>query len=111
MTSRTVQATAWILSWILVTQVAAEVPQHSIVDGEVRLDGVGPDNPIIYDNDWWYDVFDNNYLWAQASLGKANLRGTSFPATCGTGEMVISTRSNNRWMMPRRQFRWLANRA
>jgi hypothetical protein len=35
----------------------------------------GPDNPIIYDNDWWFDLFDNNYLWAQASLGEVNLRG------------------------------------
>ncbi|MBN1513366.1 MAG: hypothetical protein JXB13_15220 [Phycisphaerae bacterium] len=41
----------------------------------LRLEGVGPDNPIIYDNDWWFDVFDNNYLWAQASLGRADVRG------------------------------------
>ena len=73
MSSRSSQAL--ILLSILVTAVSAEVPQHSIVDSAVRLDGVGPGNPIIYDNDWWYDVFDNNYLWAQASLGKANLRG------------------------------------
>ena len=19
---------------------------------------------LIYDNDWWFDVFDNNYLWS-----------------------------------------------
>jgi len=53
----------------------AVAPEHEVENGAVRLRGVGPDNPIIYDNDWWFDVFDNNYLWAQASLGKANLRG------------------------------------
>ena len=57
------------------SQVPAVVPEHSINDGAVHLKGVGPDNPILYDNDWWFDVFDNNYLWAQVSLGKANLRG------------------------------------
>ncbi|MBE0540034.1 MAG: DUF4832 domain-containing protein [Verrucomicrobia bacterium] len=46
-----------------------------MTNGAVQLQGVGPDNPLIYDNDWWFDVFDNNYLWAQASLGKINLRG------------------------------------
>lgn len=53
----------------------AAVPEHTVENGAVRITGVGPDNPIIYDNDWWFDVFDNNYLWAQASLGVANLRG------------------------------------
>ena len=54
---------------------AAVVPAFRVENGAVLLDGVGPDNPIVYDNDWWFDVFDNNYLWAQASLGQANLRG------------------------------------
>lgn len=54
---------------------AAVVPAFRVENSAVLLDGVGPDNPIIYDNDWWFDVFDNNYLWAQASLGQANLRG------------------------------------
>jgi hypothetical protein len=53
----------------------AVVPQFNLREGGVHLDGVGPDNPIVYDNDWWFDVFDNNYLWAQASLGTADLRG------------------------------------
>ena len=51
------------------------VPEYAVEEGGVHLKGVGPDNPIIYDNDWWFDVFDNNYLWAQASLGNADLRG------------------------------------
>jgi hypothetical protein len=55
--------------------LAAVVPEHTVTEQGVRLEGVGPDNPIVYDNDWWFDVFDNNYLWAQASLGQADLRG------------------------------------
>lgn len=39
------------------------------------LEGVGPDCPMIYDNDWWSDTPDKDYLWAKASLGEANLRG------------------------------------
>lgn len=53
----------------------AVVPEHHVTNGVVQLRGVGPENPVIYDNDWWFDVFDNNYLWAQASLGQARLRG------------------------------------
>ncbi len=53
----------------------AIVPDYLVENGVVRLKGVGQDNPILYDNDWWFDVFDNNYLWAQASLGHARLRG------------------------------------
>lgn len=53
----------------------AVVPEHVVRDGAVHIRGVGPDNPVLYDNDWWFDVFDNNYLWAQASLGRVDLRG------------------------------------
>ncbi|MBX3744733.1 MAG: hypothetical protein KF833_05440 [Verrucomicrobiae bacterium] len=63
------------LGLLLAGRSAAEVPGHRVDGNGVHLVGVGPDNPILYDNDWWFDVFDNNYLWALASLGKANLRG------------------------------------
>ena len=63
------------LGLLLAITASAVVPEYSIQDGAVHIAGVGPDNPILYDNDWWFDVFDNNYLWAQASLGKADLRG------------------------------------
>jgi hypothetical protein len=56
------------------TTTFAIVPDYQIIEGAVRLHGVGPDNPVVYDNDWWFDVFDNNYLWAQASLDKVDLR-------------------------------------
>jgi hypothetical protein len=72
----TTLATVVILSFFgLVNPGFATVPGHRVANHTVRLEGVGPDNPLIYDNDWWFDVFDNNYLWAQASLGKVNLRG------------------------------------
>jgi hypothetical protein len=61
--------------WQMGSTARGEVPEFRVADGKVTLQGVGPDNPIIYDNDWWFDVFDNNYLWAQASLGAADLRG------------------------------------
>jgi len=63
--------------WLLATAPTAWgiVPQYTISDGSVTLTGVDGTNAIIYDNDWWFDVFDNNYLWAQASLGQAKLVG------------------------------------
>lgn len=53
----------------------ALAPEFSVTNGTLQLAGVSAANPVIYDNDWWFDVFDNNYLWAQASLGNADLRG------------------------------------
>lgn len=53
----------------------AVVPEFTVQDNTVRLAHVSRDNPMIYDNDWWFDVFDNNYLWAQASREKVDLRG------------------------------------
>jgi hypothetical protein len=58
-----------------IAPASAEVPAFTVTDGSVDIEGVGPGNPIIYDNDWWFDVFDNNYLWSQASLGNVDLRG------------------------------------
>ena len=53
----------------------AIAPKHTVENHVVRLRGVETDNPILYDNDWWFDVFDNNYLWAQASQNQADLKG------------------------------------
>ncbi|MEO8351235.1 MAG: hypothetical protein ABI680_05850 [Chthoniobacteraceae bacterium] len=60
---------------VSMTHSLATLPEYSVESGVVRLTNVSPDNPILFDNDWWFDVFDNNYLWAQASLGHAKLRG------------------------------------
>ena len=53
----------------------AVVPEHTVENGVIRLKGVGPDNPILYDNDFWTDVPDAAYLWTKASLGEARLVG------------------------------------
>jgi len=46
----------------------AIVPEYTVDEKGIHLKGIGPENPILYDNDWWFDVFDNNYLWTQARL-------------------------------------------
>jgi hypothetical protein len=56
-------------------QATARAPAFHLVTNAVHLEGVGPDNPIIYDNDWWSDVFDKDYLFARASLGTIRLQG------------------------------------
>lgn len=53
----------------------AKAPEFSVDEQGVHIENVGPDNPMIYDNDWWMDVFDAYYIWAKASRGEADLRG------------------------------------
>ena len=68
--------TAAALVTALVTATLQAVGVTYTVGPEgLRIEGVGTDNPLIYDNDWWSDTPDKNYLWAKASLGKADLRG------------------------------------
>jgi hypothetical protein len=50
-------------------------PEYSIIEGGLRVPGVGPDNPVIYDNDWWLDIIDASYCVAQHKLGNLDLRG------------------------------------
>lgn len=55
------------------------VPEHRMDGSTVHHGGVGPDNPILYDDD---------YLWAHASLGYAKLRGNILSRNmwdCGEG--------------------------
>ena len=65
----------WLLWLCSLLPVAAVPPDYTIEEGAVRLRGVGPGNPIIYDNDFWTDVPDAAYLWAKATLGEAELVG------------------------------------
>ncbi len=60
---------------LVASVVHAVVPEHTVTNGAVQLVGVGPDNPILYDNDFWTDVPDAAYVWAKASLGEAKLVG------------------------------------
>jgi hypothetical protein len=66
---------SWLLALILANAARAVIPEHSVENGIVRLKGVGPDNPVLYDNDFWTDVADAAYLWTKASLGEAKLVG------------------------------------
>lgn len=50
-------------------------PRYRVTEKGLILEGVSPDCPVIYDNDWWTDVPDAAYLWAKASLGKCKLKG------------------------------------
>lgn len=63
------------LALLCAVEVGAVVPEHSVENGVVRIKGTGPDNPILYDNDFWTDVPNAAYLWAKASLNKAKLVG------------------------------------
>lgn len=64
---------AIVFFWFL--SADARTPRYSATDQGLKLSGIDGSNPIVYDNDWWRDVFDDYYLWAQASLGRADLRG------------------------------------
>jgi hypothetical protein len=55
--------------------VHAIPPDYKIDAHGVRLAGVSPACPVIYDNDWWTDVPDAAYIWAKVSLGACDLRG------------------------------------
>ena len=72
--------TAYRLGLFVMMGVGGDIfaipPEYSVENGAVAIPGVGPRSPVIYDNDWWSDVFDDDYLWAQASLGRLTLRGT-----------------------------------
>lgn len=66
---------ALLISGLIPMQIFGMAPEFEVSEDGVRIEGVNRSNPIIYDNDWWFDVFDNNYLWSQASLGEIHLRG------------------------------------
>jgi hypothetical protein len=60
-----------------ITFSAEAIPvNYQITPEGVRLENVSPNCPLIYDNDWWFDTPDKNYLWAKATLGQADLRGS-----------------------------------
>ncbi|MBZ0255093.1 hypothetical protein K8I31_03465, partial [bacterium] len=59
----------------LPSPLSAKVPHYSVDEGGVHIKGIDGSNPIIYDNDWWNDVFDSYYVWAQVQNGAADLKG------------------------------------
>jgi hypothetical protein len=73
--ARPLRLRALLLLLLVPAPAGAVVPEFTVDERGVHLAGVGPDSPIVYDNDWWTDVFDAYYVWVQASLGRADLRG------------------------------------
>ena len=60
---------------ILMTNIIYSVSvNYQLTDKGLIIQGVDATCPMIYDNDWWSDTPDKNYLWAKVSLGQANLR-------------------------------------
>lgn len=73
---RTITSLAIILMLLHASPfIQAKVPKYTVNENGVHIQGIDDSNPILYDNDWWMDIFDAYYLWAQTSLGKARLRG------------------------------------
>jgi hypothetical protein len=50
-------------------------PAYHMTNNGLRIDGVTPQSPMIYDNDWWTDVPDAAFIWTLASEKKCDLRG------------------------------------
>lgn len=48
----------------------------SVSGGVLSLDGIGAGNPVLYDNDFCSNTWDNEFLWALASMGRIDLRGS-----------------------------------
>jgi hypothetical protein len=84
---------AWSASLFLMAHAAEDGqwgPKFSISEQGLKIAGVSADNPVIYDNDWWYDIIDAAYCVAQHKLGNLDLRG------------LIVTRD----MWPSPQYKW-----
>ncbi len=43
--------------------------------GHIEIPAMSPENPVIYDNDWFFDVTDFDYVLAKNSIGVIDLRG------------------------------------
>jgi hypothetical protein len=67
-------------------------PYTTGVDGYLEIPGVDSTNPVIQENGEFRSSVDGAYLWAKASMGKVNLRGTITSYARDTGEAVL--RSN-----------------
>lgn len=49
--------------------------EFEVVGGTLSLAGIGAGNPVLYDNDFCSNTWDNEFLWALASMGRIDLRG------------------------------------
>ncbi len=63
------------LSLCFILSVAAEPITYWHEGGHVEIPDAVPGNPIIYDNDWFFDVTCIDYLLAKNSIGAINFKG------------------------------------
>lgn len=74
-------AKRWILAMVFVCwqglplTVTSKEVDYKLTKGGLVIKNVSPSCPMIYDNDWWGDTPDKDYLWIKASSGKINLCG------------------------------------
>lgn len=67
----------------------------SIVDGRLEIPGVDSTNPVIFENGAFLNPVDGAYLWAKASLGRLDLRGTIVSYGKATGDSALQTNLRN----------------
>lgn len=67
----------WALFFLAVGVVGAAPQQQRTPPPPTlgELQALPDDCPLIYDNDWLRDVVDDDYVFLQAHLGRANLKG------------------------------------
>ncbi|MEO6097572.1 MAG: carbohydrate-binding protein [Fibrobacteria bacterium] len=71
---KVVQGTATVAIGDLVLDKGAK-QEFTRVDGKLALVGIDGSNPVLYDNDYCTNTWDNEIIWAMASRGSMNLRG------------------------------------
>lgn len=65
----------WGIVHVASTPASGATMRYAQGTGGITIEHVDPTCPMIYDNDWWSDTPGKYYLWAKASLGRADLRG------------------------------------
>lgn len=66
-----------------------------IVDGYLDIPGVDSTNPVIFENGAFLNPVDGAYLWAKASLGRLDLRGTMVSYSTDTGDVTLQANLRN----------------
>lgn len=64
-------------------------------DGHVSIPGVDSTNPVVFENGAFANPVDGAYLWAQASRGRLDLRGTIVSYSRDTGDAALQRNLRN----------------
>lgn len=62
---------------------------YAIREGFLDIQGVDSASPVIFENGAFYRAVDGAYLWAKASMGQLDLRGTIVGYAKDTGEAAL----------------------